>query len=280
MRYLPDRFGKFGLKSLAGYGNREKEMQTLRQLARANANSIFEPRRFRSSLWFGLGLATVFAGSLLTPASAQFPPCPPPAANEYLLLVRSDTEAERTRVQDLLPSNSTVMVCDYLEDTVVRAGGFTNLENANAWAQYMTEVEGFQAFVARPAANTSSASSPSNGPTLEPSNSSETAATTAQPTPQAATTAAFAPQPLGPGFAVLVDYQYDPETAVAIQNQVGQAVGLAVHKQRAYLLIAYSPDVEGAASTLDVLSSYGISSFIVDSREVVMLAPAIALGNE
>ncbi|PSR16778.1 hypothetical protein C8255_16105, partial [filamentous cyanobacterium CCP3] len=85
------------------------------------------------------------------PASAQFPPCPPPSANEYLLLVRSNTEAERDRVQDLLPSNSTVLVCDYLNDTVVRAGGFTNLENANAWAQYMTEVEGFQAFVARPA---------------------------------------------------------------------------------------------------------------------------------
>jgi hypothetical protein len=76
-----------------------------------------------------------------------------------------------------------------------------------------------------------------------------------------------------------VDYQYDPEAAVAIQDQVGQAVGLAVHKQRSYLLIAYSPDIEGAASTINVLSSYGISGFIVDSREVVMLTPAIALGN-
>ena len=230
----------------------------------------------------GLGILTAFLGGLLSPASAQFPPCPPPAANEYLLLVRGDTEAERTRVQDLLPSNSTVMVCDYLEDTVVRAGGFTNLENANAWAQYMTEVEGFQAFVARPAANSqppATATNPSDEPTSTPTNNNT--ATNAQPpgeAPPAAT--AFSPQPLGEGFAVLVDYQYNPETALQIQTQVGQAVGLAVHKQRSYLLIAYSPGIEGAASTMDVLSSYGISGFIVDSQEVVMLTPAIALGNE
>ena len=56
-------------------------------------------------------------------------------------------------------------------------------------------------------------------------------------------------------------------------------MGLAVHKQRPYLLIAYSPNIDGAASTMDVLGGYGISGFIVDSREVVMLTPAIALEN-
>ena len=229
---------------------------------------------------FALGVITVTLGSLLVPGLAQFPPCPPPAANEYLLLVRSDTEAERNRVQDLLPSNSTVMVCAYLEDTVVRAGGFTNLENANAWAQYMTEVEGFQAFVARPAANPQPSPSPSPDPAaVNPTTPEDTATASNSQTPQGTTGSSptFAPQPLGEGFAVLVDYQYDPETALAIQEQVGQAVGLAVHKQRSYLLIAYSPDIEGAASTINVLISYGISGFIVDSSEVVMLTPAIAL---
>jgi hypothetical protein len=172
------------------------------------------------------------------------------------------------------------MVCDYLQDTVVRAGGFTNLENANAWAQYMTEVEGFQAFVARPAANTQPATSTTSPPVDGTAPSETTTAANPQATDGASGAAsAFAPQPLGEGFAVLVDYRYDPETAVAIQDQIGQAVGLAVHKQRSYLLIAYSPDIEGAASTLNVLSGYGISGFIVDSQEVVMLTPAIAMGN-
>ncbi len=236
----------------------------------------------RKGQCFALGFMTVILGSLLAPGSAQFPPCPPPAANEYLLLVRSDTEAERNRVQDLLPSNSTVMVCNYLEDTVVRAGGFTNLENANAWAQYMTEVEGFQAFVARPAANPQPNPSPGPDPGVTTPTTAPDSTTAANPqSPQETTpdASSFAPQPLGDGFAVLVDYQYDPETALAIQEQIGQAVGLAVHNQRSYLLIAYSPGIEGAASTINVLTGYGISGFIVDSREVVMLTPAIALGN-
>ncbi|WOD39511.1 hypothetical protein [Nodosilinea sp. E11] len=221
-------------------------------------------------------------------AQAQFPPCPPPAANEYLLLVRSNTEAERNRVQNLLPSNSTVLVCEYLNDTVVRAGGFSNLENANAWAQYMTEVEGLQAFVARPATTAAQPAPPTTSPTPA-GNGTSTNGTSANGTPangtatngtRPATTpalTAYAPQPLGSGFAVLVDYQFEPESAIAIQRQIGQAVGLAVHRQRSYLLIAHSPNVEGAASTLSVLSSLNIPGFIVDSQEVVMLTPAVAL---
>jgi hypothetical protein len=224
---------------------------------------------------------------------AAFPPCPPPQTNEYLLLVRGNTEAERNRVQDLLPSNTTVMVCDYLSDTVVRAGGFSNLENANAWAQYMTEVEGLQAFVARPAATspTTPIAPPPNGTTPvgtspTPSPNPGTASTNGTPTTQPAqpTTSpqsplAYAPQPLNTGFAVLVDYNFQPEMARSIQQQVGQSVGLAVYRQRPYLLIAYSPNIEGAVSTLSVLGGHGISGFIVDSREVVMLTPAVALAE-
>ncbi len=228
----------------------------------------------------------------LAKLQAAFPPCPPPQANEYLLLVRSNTEAERNRVQALLPSNSTVMICDYLNDTVVRAGGFTNLENANAWAQYMTEVEGLKAFVARPAASAPTPTTPSTptptagpGPT-PPAAPSPTppAAPSPAPSPPPAQvppspSVAYTPQSLGTGFGVLVDYQYQPEIAKSIQRQVKQAVGLAVYRQRPYLLIAYSPNIDGAVSTLTVLKGYGISSFIVDSREVVMLTPAVAGPN-
>jgi hypothetical protein len=238
---------------------------------------------FRLSWWLGAGILAI-PGLLAGGVSAQeFPPCPPPAANEYLLLVRGDTEAERTRVQDLLPSNSTVMVCNYLEDTVVRAGGFTNLENANAWAQYMTEVEGFQAFVARPAANAQPTTPPTTGTTPPATTTPDTPQPPTTPTtpsqPQQPPQMAYVPQNLGSGYAVLVDYYYDPETAAAIQQQVGQAVGLAVYQQRPYLLIAHSSNIEGATSTLSVLAGYGISSFIADSRDVVMLTPAVAVGN-
>lgn len=241
----------------------------------------------------GLGaitLGTLVAVGDVAQAQAVFPVCPPPQTNEYLLLVRGNTEAERNRVQDLLPSSSTVMVCNYLSDTVVRAGGFTSLENANAWAQYMTEVEGLQAFVARPATATTppptTTTPPATATTPPPAVETPAVPTSPDPTPTVTpppsggvTPIAYAPQPLNAGFAVLVDYQYQPETARSIQRQVGQAVGLAVYRQRPYLLIAYSPNLEGAATTLQVLGGYGISGFIVDSQEVVMLTPAIALTN-
>ncbi len=228
----------------------------------------------------GLLLSSLVGGR--PQALAQFPPCPPPAANEYLLLVRSNTEAERTRVQNLLPSNSTVMVCDYLNDAVVRAGGFTNLENANAWAQYMTEVEGFQAFVARPATTATQPTPPTTGTPSATDTPAANGSTTTptQPVVTQPVQTAYAPQPLGSGFAVLVDYQLQPESAIAIQRQIGQAVGLAVYRQRSYLLIAHSPNVDGAASTLAVLSSLSIPGFIVDSQETVMLTPAVALTGQ
>ncbi|MBE9137850.1 hypothetical protein IQ254_11705 [Nodosilinea sp. LEGE 07088] len=237
------------------------------------------------ALALGLILGPLAGSWQTAQAQADFPPCPPPATNEYLLLVRSNTEAERQRVQDLLPSNSTVLVCDYLNDTVVRAGGFNNLENANAWAQYMTEVEGFQAFVARPATTAAQPTPPTadtgtTAPTAGTPPATETPPANETATSTATATTTYSPQPLGTGFAVLVDYQYQPESAIEIQRQVGQAVGLAVHRQRAYLLIAHSPNVEGAASTLSVLTSLNIPGFIVDSQEVVMLTPAVALTGQ
>jgi len=247
---------------------------------RARGDSSAKRRHSRQLGWLGvLGGGLVSAGlGVMPPLAAAFPPCPPPQNNEYLLLVRGNTEPERQRVQQLLPASSTVMVCDYLNDTVVRAGGFSNLENANAWAQYMTEVEGLQAFVARPAAPTATP-----GPEPTPTTPAPTASAGSGPPPTTPAPAvnspdlAYTPQALGPGYAVLVDYQYQPELAQVIQRQVGQAVGLAVYRQRAYLLIAYSPAVEGAVSTLRVLSDYGISGFIVDSQQVIMLTPAVAI---
>lgn len=236
----------------------------------------------------GVSLGLALIGLLIASPgrAADFPPCPPPATNEYLLLVRGETEAQRTRIQDLLPANSSVLVCDYLGDPVVRGGGFTSLETANAWAQYMTEIEGFQAFVARPATSAeqpvnpqpsvttggTSAPSPVASPTASPAPISSSA-----PSVTVTPASSYSPRALGSGYAVLVDYQDRPESAADIQRRIGQAVGLAIYRQRPYLLIAHSPDMQGAASTLAALSSKSIPGFIVDSQGVVMLTNAVAV---
>lgn len=95
-------------------------------------------------------------------------------------------------------------------------------------------------------------------------------------TAAATSSVSFRPRPLGAGYAILVDHENQPDMVTAIEERIGQAVGLAVYRQRSYLLIAHSPDVQGAASTLQVLSDKKISSFIVDSQEVVMLTPDVS----
>ncbi|MGB3296900.1 MAG: hypothetical protein WBA76_01430, partial [Phormidesmis sp.] len=106
----------------------------------------------------GSSLSASLAASLsilAMPASAQsrLPACPPPANQEYLLLIRGETEAERSEIASILPEANTVLVCQYLDETLVRAGGFTSLETANAWATYMKTMEGFESFVSRPSSS-------------------------------------------------------------------------------------------------------------------------------
>lgn len=206
------------------------------------------------------------------------PPCAPPDPEEYLLLVRGDTEAERDRIQDLLPASTSLMVCSYLEETVVRAGGFTSLENANAWAQYLTEMEGAQAFVVRPAApgETPPPATPVAPPTPP---AEEVALTNPQGTePAAAEPGGYTPQLLGEGYAVLVNYNNNPATAQEAQELLGTPVGLAVYRQQPYLLASHSPDAATAAETLQILSGSRLTAFIVDSSDVVLLTPAVVVG--
>ncbi|GAB4372914.1 MAG: hypothetical protein Kow00121_15670 [Elainellaceae cyanobacterium] len=104
------------------------------------------------------------AGWLIAqPGVAQpLPDCAPPRSNEYLLLVlhqRPDTE---TQLQQLLPENAVTTTCSYLEDQVVRVEGFASADIANAWAQYVSDMTGLQAFVARPAATSSSQVAPAS----------------------------------------------------------------------------------------------------------------------
>lgn len=210
-----------------------------------------------------MGALAVFLSAAPALAQSRLPVCPPPANQEYLLLVRGDTEADRSRISAVLPADNSVLVCQYLDETLVRAGGFDSLETVNAWATYMTTVEGFESFVSRPSqATRQTANLPSNnrGPVARA---------------PVAGTSAYQPQRLAPGYAVLVDYGSRPEIATTVE-QVVRPVGLAVYQQRAYLLADYTSDAATAATTLQRLSDAQLAAILVDAQQVVQLTSEVA----
>lgn len=236
-----------------------------------------------------LGWAAIAACSSLMvavrAAADEFPICAPPASGEYLLLIQGETVSARDRIQNLLPTATDVSVCSYLDATVVRAGGFTSLENANAWAQYLTEVEGAQAFVARPAnpGELVSAADPVIADPVEPAPAQPAESPVAEPqpvpvTPTVVTDAevGYAPQLLGEGYAVLVDYDNDPTIAKQLQQTLNMAVGVAVYQQQPFLLITQSSDAQTAAQVLQTLTNSRFGAFMVDSSEVVLLSSGVA----
>lgn len=191
------------------------------------------------------------------------PVCEPPAAGEYLLLIVSESDQTPEQLRRTLPPNASTTVCRYLDNTVTRVGGFTDAEVANSWAQYLSDLGGMQAFVARPSeADATQAQAP------------------ATPSPTAASTEALSynPQPLAAGYAVLVDYFNRPEVATDVQQALGGQVGLVSYGQRPYLLALHTSDVAVANSVLQQLSDRNFLALVVDSRRVVLLTPTVA-GN-
>ncbi|WP_264321895.1 hypothetical protein [Zarconia navalis] len=87
--------------------------------------------------------------------------------------------------------------------------------------------------------------------------------------------APFNPQTLDAGYAILVDYLDRPELAAQIQQTVGKNVGLVSYGQRPYLLVMHTQDDGAANSTLQTLSANGFLAMIVDSRQVILLAPKV-----
>jgi hypothetical protein len=212
-------------------------------------------------------VATSLVATLATPAAAQsrLPACPPPTAQEFLVLVRGETEADRSKIATILPETNTVLVCQYLDETLVRAGGFTSLETANAWASYMTTVEGFESFVSRP--NSQVAAQPTGASSSSPSSSS--------PSANSASSTSYQPSRLAPGYAVLVSYGSQLEIANTV-GQIVRPVGLAVYRQQAYLLADYSSDEATAMATLQRLSNAQLTAILVDAEQVVRLSAEVA----
>jgi hypothetical protein len=207
------------------------------------------------------------------PQTASYATCQPPAPSEYLLLVVTRTPDSQTQVQQLLPPNTSVSTCSYLEDTVTRVGGFRTVERANAWAKYMTETTGLAAFVARPAEVPQGSTPAATTPIAKPQKPIIPASTAAKPTDSAS----YSPKPLGVGYAVLVDYQNQPEMAAKVRQLLGKEVGLVSYGQRPYLLAVYTADSNAANATLQRLSDRGFWATLVDSRRVILLRRAVTL---
>jgi hypothetical protein len=236
--------------------------------------------------WMGVALGAPLLYPLFDPqpgvAQSTLPVCPPPASQEYLLLVRGSTETERAEIASILPAENTVLVCQYLGESLVRAGGFTSLETANAWATYMTTVADFESFVSRPAeGQPAAASSELTGDeavrgeaTQDESVRGEAVAVQDAVRGEASRTA-YQPRRLEAGYAVLVDYGNRPELATAV-GQVVRPVGLAVYRQRAYLLADYTSDANSAAVTLQRLNDAQMAAIVVDAEEVVRMSEEVA----
>lgn len=127
-------------------------------------------------------LLLAIASSLQQAIAQAQPPCQPPSAGEYLLMVVHQAADTQATLQETLPRNATTTVCDYLGSTVTRVGGFTDLAVANSWAQYLSDLGGLQAFVTRPASDAPPAAIL---PSVPSAPSSSTATAEPFPTPSA-----------------------------------------------------------------------------------------------
>jgi len=236
--------------------------------------------------WLSPLLTLMMGVGVMSVAQAQLPPaqpsplmggsssCQPPQPDEFLLLVVTRTPDNQTQVKQLFPPNTSIQVCNYLNDTVTRVGGFRTLDRANAWARYMAETTGLAAFVARPAESIT----PAPGkPAPSPTASGQTPTSTKPASkPAIAATSGYNPKPLGPGYAVLVDYGNQPEMAAKVQQIIGQDVGLVSYGQSPFLLALYTTDANAAYATLQKLSDRGFWATLVDSRRVILLRQPVA----
>jgi hypothetical protein len=216
----------------------------------------------------GVGLVGLSDAAIAQPQSA----CLPPRENQFLLLVVNARSDAQTQLQQLLPNNAILTACDYQSRNVIRVEGFSSADIANAWAKYVSDRTGLQAFIARPATSTAPSTPASPTPsTPTPSTPAPSpAAGAANPTP-----VAYNPQPLGAGYAVLVNYADRPEVATELSQAIAHSVGLAVYNQRPYLLAIQTADQAAATALLKTLNDRGFTAQMVDSRRVMLLTPAV-----
>jgi hypothetical protein len=209
-------------------------------------------RKFTTlSTAFVLAIASLIAVKINSvTAQKNIPVCQPPTAGEYLLLVVSPTQDNQTQLRRTLPTEIKTTTCRYLNDTVTRIGGFNKIDDANRWARYVNGIVGLSAII-----------------TTRPVDAQ-------QPRSQIAS---YNPQSLGMGYAVLVDYFNRPELATQLQQIVEGDVGFVSYGQRPYLLAVYTTNQKEAYNTLQRLNERGFSTYLVDSRKVLLLRSVVRL---
>jgi hypothetical protein len=198
-----------------------------------------------------LAIASLIAAKISSVAAqGNIPVCQAPTAGEYLLLVISPTQDNQTQLRRTLPNELKTTTCRYLNDTVTRIGGFNKIDDANRWARYVNSIVGLSAII-----------------TTRPADAQQSRS-------QAVS---YNPQSLGMGYAVLVDYFNRPELATQLQQIVEGDVGFVSYGQRPYLLAVYTTNQKEAYNTLQKLNERGFSTYLVDSRKVLLLRSVVRL---
>ena len=206
------------------------------------------------------GMSSVFAQQAI-------PLCQPPNAGEYLLLVVSPTANNQKQLRSALPPELKTITCQYLNETVTRVGGFNKIDDANRWARYVSNIVGLSAIITTRPTAADVQPQPQQQPQRQPQPQ--------QQSPQQ--TVSYNPQALGEGYAVLVDYYNRPELVNNVQQAVGGNVGFVSYGQRPYLLAVYTTNQKEAYNTLQKLNERGLSTYLVDSRKVLLLRSAVRL---
>ena len=181
----------------------------------------------------------------IAPPAQALKPCEPPATGNYLLLVRRDNPNVEIELYEALPESVGVDLCDYQGETVLRLSGFPSQAIAEAWQGYIQDKLNRTAYVIEP-------SSGAGG-------------------------SAYAPQPLGDGYAVLVDYFSDVAIAQKLNQELEELPGLVSYGQRPYLLVRHTGKIKQANALLEELSAAGFAATVVNSRHAILLREAIAL---
>ncbi|HEY9747122.1 MAG TPA: hypothetical protein V6C63_00370 [Allocoleopsis sp.] len=218
-----------------------------------------------------LAVMEVGMGGSTAIAQTRYPTCQPPSAAEYLLLVTGSAADKQAQLKRVLPATAELTVCNYQNQVVTRVSGFSSLGIANAWAQYLKEVSGLEATVARPA------ETQAVRPPIAEVQPQATSPNSPNPNPN---NLAYSPRPLGTGYAVLVDYFDQPEIAAQVRQLLSQDVGLVSYGQKPYLLAGYTTNQATANATLQTLSDRGFWVMLVDSRRVILLKPTVRISAE
>lgn len=183
--------------------------------------------------------------------------CQSPTSNEYLLVILTETPANQDVLRRSLPPDIRINICRYIDQIVSSIRGFDDKDVASDWGRYIQDVVGLNAYVVipKPKEKTKSLNQ-------------------CLPTPPEI---GFNPQLLGRGYAVLVDYNNQPEIALQLQKILGRNLGLATYGQKYFFLVTYTKESQTATNSMFSLSNRGFLTFVVDSSKVTLINPRVKL---